>query len=157
MPQSACSQCEYFGECPVRKVGDSYLLKHTAKQRRCAARRREETTQAFRDRYRLRAGIESTNSGLKRRTGLGRLRVRGRPAVFNAIYLKIAGWNILRAAVCAKMRQIVYARARKAVCMLIFVFLRIIIAIRRVCISWKKYFCLLWRQSAICSMTTQAA
>jgi hypothetical protein len=150
MPQSACSQCEFFGECPVRKNGDSYLLKHTGKQRRCAARRREEKTQAFRDRYRPRAGIESTNSGLKRRTGLGRLRVRGRPAVFNAIYLKIAGWNILRAAACAKMRKIVSVRARKAVCTLIFVFLRIIIAIRKVCISWKKYFCLLWRQSTIC-------
>jgi hypothetical protein len=31
-----------------------------------------------------------------------------RPAVFHAIYLKIAGWNILRASVCAKMRQIIW-------------------------------------------------
>jgi hypothetical protein len=157
MPQSACSQCEFFGECPVRKAGDSYLLKHTAKQRRCAARRREEKTQAFRERYRLRAGIESTNSGLKRRTGLGRLRVRGRPAVFNAIYLKIAGWNILRAAICAKMRQIVYARARKAVCTLNFMFLRWMIAITDAGVRRKKYFHLHGRQSAICSVTTNAA
>jgi hypothetical protein len=157
MPQSACGQCEFFGECPVRKNGDSYLLKHTAKQRRCAARRRDENTQAFKNRYSLRSGIESTNSGLKRRTGLGRLRVRGRPAVFNAIYLKIAGWNILRAAACAKMRQIVSARARKAVCTLIFVFLRIIIAIRRVCVSWKRYFCVYCRQVEKFSLLSKAA
>jgi len=157
MPGSACSQCEFFGECPVRKAGDSYLLKHTAKQRRCAARRREEKTQAFRERYSRRSGIESTNSGLKRRTGLGRLRVRGRPAVFNAIYLKIAGWNILRAAACAKMRHIVYARARKAVCMLNFVFLRRIIMAENAYTHWKNYFHLSWRQSVICSVTTNAA
>jgi hypothetical protein len=49
--------------------------------------------------------IEGTNSGLKRKTGLGQLRVRGKPAVYHAIYLKIAGWNILRAAAYAKMRN----------------------------------------------------
>jgi len=61
----------------------------------------------YNERYKIRGGIEGTNSGLKRRVGLGRLRVRGRPAVFHAIYFKIAGWNILRVSVCAKMRQIV--------------------------------------------------
>lgn len=141
MPQSACSRCEFVEECPVAKHSEGYRLEHTAKQRRLAGRRREEATEAFRDRYRVRAGIEGTNSGLKRRTGLGQLRVRGRPAVFNTIYLKIAGWNILRASVCAKMRQIVYARANKAVLRLNFVFLRIIIAAGSVCMSLKKYFC----------------
>jgi hypothetical protein len=125
MPNSACSRCEFVGECTVKKHGDSYSLEHTAKQRRCASRRREENTAAFRERYSVRGGIEGTNSGLKRRTGLGQLRVRGRPAVFNAIYLKIAGWNILRASVCAKMRQIVYASAKQAVLRLNFVFLRL--------------------------------
>jgi hypothetical protein len=46
---------------------------------------------------------------------LGRLRVRGRPRVFQAIYLKITGWNILRASVCAAMRKLVHARAQTAV------------------------------------------
>ncbi len=44
-----------------------------------------------------RSGIESTNSLLKRVTGLGRLRVRGRQSVFMSIYLKVAGWNVVRA------------------------------------------------------------
>jgi hypothetical protein len=124
MPLSACSQCEYVDECPVEKCRDGYCLHHTAKQRRLAGRRREENTDVFRDRYRIRGGIEGTNSGLKRKTGLGRLRVRGRPAVFHAIYLKIAGWNILRASVCATMREIVYERAYRVAFCLNSLFLR---------------------------------
>ena len=115
MPASACGACEFFEECPVKQTREGYRLEHTAKGRRLAGRRREEATEVFRERYRIRSGIEGTNSGLKRRTGLGRLRVRGSPAVFNCILLKITGWNILRASVCAKMREIVYRRAVAAV------------------------------------------
>ena len=124
MPSSACRRCEFRNECPVEKGRDGYCLSHTAKQRRLAGRRREENTDAFRQRYRIRSGIEGTNSGLKRRTGLGRLRVRGSPRVFHAIYLKITGWNILRASACAKMREIVYERASVAAFGLALVFLR---------------------------------
>ena len=115
MPDSACGACEYYDHCPATKKRNGYQLDHTAKQRRTASRRREEATDVFRERYKVRGGIEGTNSGVKRRTGLGRLRVRGRPRVFHAIYLKVAGWNILRASVCAKMREIVHQRAAKAV------------------------------------------
>jgi len=121
---STCSPCEFRKECPVEKCRDGYCLYHSAKQRRLAGRRREENTDVFRDRYRIRGGIEGTNSGLKRKTGLGQLRVRGKPAVFQAIYLKIAGWNILRASVCAKMRAIVGERAHMAVFWLGFPILR---------------------------------
>ncbi len=114
MPESACSPCEFRKECPVKKGRVGYCLEHTGKERRLAGRRRETATEVFREGYRIRGGIEGTNSGLKRRTGLGQLRVRGRPAVFHAIYLKIAGWNILRASVCAKMREIVWERANTA-------------------------------------------
>jgi len=114
MPDSACGPCEYSDQCPVTKKRNGYQLDHTAKQRRLASRRCEEATDVFRERYKIRGGIESTNSRLKRRTGMGRLRVRGSPRVFHAIYLKVAGWNILRASVCAKMREIVYQRANMA-------------------------------------------
>jgi hypothetical protein len=114
MPAAVCERCTYRNQCPVQEAPDGYHLEHTAKQRRVAARRREQDTEVFRQRYRRRSGIESTNSGLKRRTGLGRLRVRGRPRVFQALYLKITGWNILRASVCAKMRELVHARAQTA-------------------------------------------
>ena len=56
------------------------------------------------ERYAPRSGIESTNSGLKNRLGLGRLRVRGRGSVFRVLLHKIAGWNVLRAAASAKLR-----------------------------------------------------
>jgi len=123
MPQSACGQCEYIDQCPVKKTRHGYQLDHTAKERRLAGRRREEATEVFHQRYRVRGGIEGTNSGLKRRTGLGQLRVRGQPRVFSSILLKVAGWNILRAAACAKIRQIVYARANVAVFWLCFTLL----------------------------------
>ena len=90
--------------CPVKKrPGDHYTVKYTAKQRRVEERRREQATAAFRERYSKRSGIESTNGGLKRRLGFGRLRVRGMKAVSHALYLKIAGWNLLRAAAALKM------------------------------------------------------
>ncbi len=115
MPESTCCDCEYKDECPVKHGRNGYTLDHTPKSRRTASRRREEATEVFRDRYQRRSGIEGTNSGIKRRTGLGQLRVRGAPRVFHTIYLKITGWNILRASVCAKMREIVYQRANMAV------------------------------------------
>jgi hypothetical protein len=116
MPAACCAQCAVRRHCPVEEAADGYHLEHTAKQRRMAGRRREQATEVFRQRYRRRSGIESTNSGLKRRLGLGRLRVRGRPRVFQAIYLKITGWNILRAAACATMHGLVWAKAKTAVC-----------------------------------------
>ena len=124
MPESTCSQCDYRRQCPVNRSSDGYHLENTAKDRRIAGRRREAATEVFRERYKTRGGIEGTNSGLKRRTGLGQLRVRGRPAVFQAIYLKVAGWNILRASVCAKMRRIVWERANLAAFWLDYLFLR---------------------------------
>jgi len=83
MPHSACGRCALVEKCSVAGHREGYRLEHTAKQRRLADRRRAETTAVFQDLYRLRAGIEGTNSGLKRRTGRGQLRVRAGPAVFN--------------------------------------------------------------------------
>ena len=91
----------------------------------------------FRERYKIRGGIEGTNSGLKRATGLGQLRVRGRPAVFHAIYLKVAGWNMRRAMVCAALRKIVYERASRAVLCRIFTLFRPLLTTRRI-YRWHK-------------------
>jgi hypothetical protein len=140
LPGSACSQCKFREECPVERCRDGYVLWHSAAQRRLAGRRREEKTEPFRERYRLRSGIEGTNSGLKRKTGLGRLRVRGRPGVFHAIYLKVAGWNILRASVCAKMREIVYARASTALCWLAGVLFRSVAVAPGALTGWWRPF-----------------
>jgi Transposase DDE domain len=108
MPAATCETCAYRPSCPIKKkAGGRYTMSYTAKQRRLEERRREEQTEAFQKRYGKRAGIESTNSGLKRRLGLGYLRVRGKKAVFHALYLKAAGWNLLRAAASGKLVKMV--------------------------------------------------
>ena len=99
-----CGSCPYREACPTRKTKKGkYVLDYTSQQRRQQERRREEDTDAFRERYGKRAGLESTNSGLKRKFGLGALRVRGSPGVHHAIYLKVAGWNVSRAAASGKL------------------------------------------------------
>jgi hypothetical protein len=140
MSKSHCGECEFRRQCPVKKTRNGYQFDHTAKARRIAARRKEQATEVFRDRYKIRGGIEGTNSGLKRKTGLGRLRVRGRPAVFHAIYFKIAGWNIMRASVCAKMRKIVWERATKTAFSLYFAFSRTAITAKSICIAVSRRF-----------------
>jgi hypothetical protein len=105
MPASACAACPFRQQCPIEKTkSDKFILTFTDKDRRLAARRTEEKTEVFKQRYAGRSGIESTNSGLKNRLGLGRLRVRGRGSVFRVILHKVAGWNVLRAAATQKMR-----------------------------------------------------
>ena len=110
---AACAGCPLRKLCPIppppippTKDG-RYERAFTDKARRLAARRCEEATGVFRERYAARSGIESTNSGLKNRLGLGWLRVRGRGAVFRTVLLKVSGWNLLRAAASPKLRALV--------------------------------------------------
>jgi len=97
MDPAHCRECEFFSACPVKKAHSRFVLRHTAKQRRLAARRAEQATDAFSANYAIRSGGESVNSGLKRKMGMGRLRVRGSPRVRMAVLLRCAGWNLLRA------------------------------------------------------------
>jgi hypothetical protein len=55
----------------------------------------QQTTE-WKDRYRIRAGIEATNSELKRAHGIGRLRVRRIAKVCLAVACKIIACNIKR-------------------------------------------------------------
>ncbi len=61
-----------------------------------AKRRRYEKTKEFKERYAMRAGIEATNSELKRAHGLGRLRIRGLLRVRLAVHLKALACNVKR-------------------------------------------------------------
>ena len=81
-------------------------MTHTSGERRLAARRAEQATDAFAENYRIRAGGESVNSGLKRRTAMGRLRTRGSPRVRMAVLLRCAGCNMFRALAALKKRRI---------------------------------------------------
>lgn len=92
-----CASCPHQARCPVTgRRRRTY--RHTPGERRRAQRYRAEHEPAFRQTYAKRAGIEGTIGRIKRGTGLDRLRVRGQPSVFQAIHLKLAGWNILQGA-----------------------------------------------------------
>ncbi|HEX9111459.1 MAG TPA: transposase [Terriglobales bacterium] len=105
MAPEVCGGCPFHNACPIHKTRDGrYTLEFTDKAHRLAGRRREQETPVFTERYARRSGIESTNSGLKNRLGMKRLRVRGRGSVFRVILHKVAGWNVLRAAAAKTMR-----------------------------------------------------
>jgi len=111
MPVAACSECPFRKQCPIERTRDGkFMLEFTDKERRLAGRRVEEQTPVYQKRYAPRAGIESTNSGLKNRLGLGRLPVRGRGSVFRVLLHKVAGWNVLRAAASPTLRAWVRTR-----------------------------------------------
>ena len=57
----------------MSKTAGRFVLHHTPAQRRLAARRAEQSTDAFKENYAIRAGGESVNSGLKRKTDMGRV------------------------------------------------------------------------------------
>ena len=106
MAASDCGSCAFRSQCPVQRVGNEFVLQHAPRQRRLAARRAEQATDAFGENYGIRAGGESVNSGLKRRTGMGRVRTRGQPRVRMAVLLRCAGWNVFRALAAWKQRGI---------------------------------------------------
>lgn len=101
MDPALCRGCPLVGRCRVQKDKETGQtngrVQFSKDAPRAAQRRRQEQTETFRETYRWRSGIESTNSGLKRRLGLKRLRVRGKRAVKLTVMLKLTAWNILRA------------------------------------------------------------
>ncbi len=106
MAAGACAGCLFRKQCPIVNTDEGrYVLEYTDRQRHLAARRREQETKVFKERYAMRSGIESTNSGVKNRLGLGKLPVRGRGSVYRVVWHKLAGWNVLRAAAARKLRH----------------------------------------------------
>lgn len=109
MDPALCRNCPLVGRCRVQKDKETGQANGRVQFRidapRAAQRRRQEQTEAFRENYRWRSGIESTNSGLKRRLGLKRLRVRGIRAVKLCVMLKLTAWNILRGVALRKMKR----------------------------------------------------
>jgi hypothetical protein len=105
MAPEVCAECPFRNACPIHNTQDGrFTLNFTDKAHRLAGRRREQETPVFKERYAQRSGIESTNSGLKNRLELKRLKVRGRGSVFRVILNKVTGWNVLRSAASKKMR-----------------------------------------------------
>ncbi|MDD5018693.1 MAG: transposase [Eubacteriales bacterium] len=96
--KDVCASCARRNDCPVQPGSRAFYLRYDDKMLRLAQRRAAEQTKDFKDRYRWRAGVESTMSHLKADVGMARLRVRGLASVRFAIMLKALGLNILRCA-----------------------------------------------------------
>lgn len=93
-----CAACPRKSTCPVKDGELGRYLRYDRKAARLARRRAREKTEAFRQQYRFRSGVEGTMSEFDRRTGVKHLRIRGMKAVRLSVFLKATGLNILRAA-----------------------------------------------------------
>ena len=114
--RATCEACPVRARCPVkrhRRTG-TYLLTTDLVQVNLAQRRRAEETPEWRQRYAVRAGIEGTNSELKRGHGLGHLRVRGGLRVRLAVYLKALACNVKRMVHALQARESQEAQAGEA-------------------------------------------
>lgn len=100
-----CSQCSRLNDCPVKAGANYYYLRSAIQAIRTSHRRKFEETVEFKERYRMRSGIEGAISEFDRRTGIKHLRVRGLPAVRFCINLKAAGLNIFRSAVFMRVKM----------------------------------------------------
>jgi len=111
-PSTACGACPLASTCPIRELacGDRQLRRSPAVIA-TEIRQEEQQGAAFKELYRKRSGVESTNEELKGRHGLGGLRVRCRPRVALAAWLKALALNVKRAAKyhAAKIRAAVAA------------------------------------------------
>jgi hypothetical protein len=102
-----CDNCPLKEHCLAQRKGKNYHINYAGGAVRTSQRKRQMQTLETRELYAKRSGVESIYSTGKRSMGLGRLRVRGKPAVFFAITMKFTGLNIHRAAASAKIRQLV--------------------------------------------------
>jgi hypothetical protein len=92
-----CSKCTLRDQCIAKPGKQYYYLRYEEKAMRVAKRKAIENTDAFKDEYRWRAGVEATMSEYDRRTGVKRLRFRGFSAVRFCAFLKAIGVNLFRA------------------------------------------------------------
>jgi hypothetical protein len=89
-----CRACELCDVCPAGK--DNGRLKATDAALVTAWNRARERTPEFLEAYAIRAGIEATNSELKRAHRMGRVWCRGRPRVTFAVVFKAIACNVKR-------------------------------------------------------------
>jgi|SRR5208283_2831469 len=103
-----CRSCTMLDRCPVRapnhrdrgcraqNTAGNFRLEITPELRLRDHMHAIQQTTEWKDRYKIRAGIEATNSELKRAHGIGRLRVRRLAKVCFAAACKVTACNIKR-------------------------------------------------------------
>jgi len=92
----ACAPCPLRDVCPTQTRRGKRVLRYRPAEVAVAQRRIEQETPEFKERHKIRSGIEATNSELKRCHGLAKLRVRRRPRVGLAVRLKVLALNLKR-------------------------------------------------------------
>lgn len=96
--EAVCQTCPLLSACAVKKAKNGYRLLYNHSQAEAARYRRDEQSDAFKEKYRYRAGIEATNSRYIHMTGARRMRYRGLTRIDYAARLKALGINLFRAA-----------------------------------------------------------
>lgn len=103
-----CRSCTMLESCPVRapnhrdrgcgprETAGDFRLEITPELRLRDEMYTLQQTTEWKERYRIRAGIEATNSELKRAHGIGKLRVRRWVKVCLVVALKVTACNIKR-------------------------------------------------------------
>ncbi len=94
--RSQCEGCPLLTNCPVTLQKKQAVLAFSQPEVVSSQRRREQGTEAFKERNNIRAGIESTNAEMKTRHGMGCLRVRRKRRVELVMFFKALGCNIKR-------------------------------------------------------------
>lgn len=96
---AGCAGCPLAGRCPTResRTSDERILRWRDVKAATATRQREQRGTVFKERYRLRSGIEATNSELKGPHGADDLRVRRLARVEMVMNLKGLALNAKRA------------------------------------------------------------
>ncbi|MDR2339599.1 MAG: transposase [Deltaproteobacteria bacterium] len=102
--REACNACPKKGKCPVKVGKFKASMGYTSKMLRVSIRRAEQETKEFKDTYRMRSGIEATNSELNSKFGIKHLRYRRLKKVSAAVLLK---------AICLNISRVVRYRSRK--------------------------------------------
>lgn len=93
-----CESCPLATCCPTRRCKDGRRnLQTSVAAAATQHRQREQQTSSFKERYKIRSGIESTNAELKGRHGARDLRVRGQARVEVAMQMKATALNVKRA------------------------------------------------------------
>ena len=94
---SHCSECEFLPICLVKRhKGGNYRLRYKRKAMATSRRRQEQETDDFKERYKIRSGIEATISEADRVTGLKRTWNRGKDRVTMVVSMKALAINIKR-------------------------------------------------------------
>ena len=96
-PKEACSTCEFQSVCPVKQIkGGNYKLEYKLEAMATSKRKAEQEDKDFKERYKIRSGIEATVSEADRVTGLKKVWCRGLDRVRTAVTFKALALNIKR-------------------------------------------------------------